>query len=232
VSDRRRYLAASGLLLTAIVAAACNSATATTPTPEPTPTPTPAGGEHTFRVGDPALELVVTLPPGWDADASVASRTADDGSRLGISAWVVSAVYSDPCAWQGTEVEVGPSSAELVAALTAQPTRRARDATVQVAGLVAHRVFMSVPEAADFATCDEGEFRSWIGTSAGDVRTQSGPGETDEVYVVEVGGRAFVLDASYFDATTAELAEIHHVIQSLQVLAPSPTPDASATASS
>jgi hypothetical protein len=88
-----------------------------------------------------------------------------------------------------------------------------------------------VPQAADFATCDEGEFRSWIGTSAGDVRTQSGPGETDEVYVVEVGGRALVLDASYFDATTDELAEIHHVIQSLQIPAPSPTPEASAAAS-
>jgi hypothetical protein len=231
VRDRRRYLAAAGVLLTAIVAAACNSATSATATPDPTPTPTPAGGEHTFRVGDPPLQLVVTLPPGWEGDATAVSR-AGEGGELAISAWAVSAVYADPCSWQGTNAEVGPTVAELVAALTTQPTRRARDATVQVAGLVAHRVFMSVPQTVDFATCDDGEFRSWIGSSGAEVRTQSAPGETDEVYVLDVAGRTVVLDASYVDASTDELAEIHHIIGSLSIPEPSPSPASSATPAS
>jgi hypothetical protein len=231
LSDQSRRLAGVCALLSAAILAACGNTTAATATAQPTPTPTPAGGEHRFTVGDPEIELVVTLPPGWQADASAATLPASDGTELTISAWVVTAVYADPCQWQGTDQEVGPTAAELVAALSSQPTRQARDATVQVAGLVAHRVFMSVPETVDFATCDDGEFRSWIGSSAGEVRVQQGPGETDEVYVLEVAGTAVLLDASYFDASTEELAEIHHIIQSLQPPStpPSPSPSAAAT---
>ncbi len=57
---------------------------------------------------------------------------------------------------------------------------------------------------------------------------QSGPGQTDEVYVFEVLDSAVVLDASYFDASTAELAEIHRIIQSLQL---PPEPSAAPTSS-
>lgn len=225
----QRYLAAATVLLLTVAVSACGGAApSATATPQPTPTPTPAGGIHRFSVGDSSVELTVTLPPGWEADASAATLPASDGTQLTISAWAPTAVYADPCQWQGTELEAGTTATEVAAALAAQPMRQAREATVQLGDVVAHRVFMSVPDRIDFATCDSGEFRSWVGASGAEARSQSGPGETDEVYVLDVAGQAVVLDASYFRATTAELAEIHHIIQSVQLPPePSPTPAAS-----
>jgi hypothetical protein len=224
VSDRSRRLAIAGTLLIAVVLAACgDAAAAATPQPTPTPIPTPAGGEHLFTVANQQVALTLNLPPGWEADASSARRTASNGTELEISVWAPSAVYADPCHWQGTDVEVGPEVTDLVSALAAQPMRQARDATVDVAGIDAHRLFMSVPKSLDLATCDGGEFRSWLGSGPADARVESGPGQTDEVYVIEILGSAAVLDASYFDASTAELAEIHRIIQSLQ-LPPEPSP--------
>jgi hypothetical protein len=228
--DQGRRRASAGVLLFAFLLAACGGASSTTtPTPQPTPTPTPTGGEHAFTVGNPPVTLTVTLPPGWEADASAARRTAADGSELVISAWAPTAVYGDPCHWSGTDEAAGPTAADVATALARQPTRQGREATVQLGGVAADRVFMSVPNAADFTTCDGGEFRSWIGSN-GVSRMQAGPGETDEVYVIQVGNAVVLLDAAYFDASTPELAEIHGIVQSLQ-LPPVPTPTASPAAS-
>ena len=171
VSDRSRRLAIAGTLLIAVVLAACgDAAAAATPQPTPTPIPTPAGGEHLFTVANQQVALTLNLPPGWEADASSARRTASNGTELEISVWAPSAVYADPCHWQGTDVEVGPEVTDLVSALAAQPMRQARDATVDVAGIDAHRLFMSVPKSLDLATCDGGEFRSWLGSGPADAR--------------------------------------------------------------
>jgi len=229
VSDRNRFRASiCTLLLTAIVAG-CGGAAAATPTATraPTPTPTPAGGIHQFTVGNPPIELTMTLPPGWQGDASSASRSAAEGGQLSVSAWVLSAVYADPCQWRSSAQQVGPSTDAVVAALMGQAHRQSRVATVKIGDLVAQRVFMTVSSSEDFASCDEGAFRGWIGAPAGVEMAPSAPGQTDEAYVIDVGGVAVVLDAAYGDATTDELAEIHRIIQSLQVpvqesAAPSP----------
>lgn len=227
--DTRRHLATASLLLLVVILAACGQTTAAaTPEPTPTPVPTPAGGAHQFTVGDPQVVLTVTLPPGWEADASSAHRTASDGSELAISAWVPTSVYADPCQWQGTDVAVGPTAADFVAALAAQPMHRTRDATVKIADLTAQMLFVTVADSVDFSTCDDGQFRMWTGASASEARIGSAAGETDEVYAIEVGGRVVVLDLAYSDASTDELAEMHRIIQSLQLpLEPSPTPAAS-----
>lgn len=222
MSQVRRCLAAATVLLTAVLSACAGATPSATATPQPTPTPTPAGGEHRFSVGDPSVELTITLPPGWEADASAARLPAADGSALVISAWAPIAVYADPCQWDGTDVEVGPTAADVAAALAAQPMRSARASTVQLGEAVAQRIFMSVPKSLDLATCDNDEFRSWVDAS-GDARIQAAPGETDEVYVIDVAGQAIVIDASYVRARTAELAEIHRIIGSL-VLPPEPSP--------
>jgi len=230
MSAQSRRFVAAGILAAAMILASCGGASpSATATPEPTPTPTPAGGDHAFTVGSPPITLVVTLPPGWEADASAARRTAADGSELAISAWAPTVIYGDPCHWQGTDEPAPTVATDLAAALARQPTRQGREATVQLGDVAADRVFMSVPQAVDVSTCDQGEFRSWIG-SGGVARTQAGPGETDEVYVIQVGSSAVVLDASYFDASTPELAEIHRIVQSLQI-PPQPTPTPEPTAS-
>jgi hypothetical protein len=80
-------------------------------------------------------------------------------------------------------------------------------------------VVMSVPDDLDLASCDGGEFRSWAQSAAGEnARSHEAPGQTDEVYVLDVGRARVVIDASYFsDASSEEIGELHRVVQSLQI---------------
>lgn len=213
-------LAALGL---AVACAACGTA-ASQPSAEqqPTPSPTPGGGEHTFVVPGLPLAVSVTLPAGWEADDQVVSRrTAEDGTLMSISAWAVTGVYADPCDWSGSLQEIGPSAKELADALASQPTRHANLTTVSLGEHVAARVLMSVPDDVDLESCDEGEFRSWADPASGDnARSHDGPGQVDEVYVIDAGGVRVVLDAAYFpDASSAELGELHRIVKSIQLTA-------------
>jgi hypothetical protein len=47
-------------------------------------------------------------------------------------------------------------------------------------------VQLKVPDSIDFATCDQGQFRSWGPENK--ARSQEGPGQGDLVWVVDVSG--------------------------------------------
>ena len=210
----RRRLGLATLVL-AMACSACATTATVAPTPRPTPSPTPAGGEEQLTVSGLPLSVTVTLPPGWEADGSVVSRsTQDAGTSMSVSVGLVQSVYGNPCRWRGAVVEVGPTAAELANALAAQPMRRARQAVVKLGELTAHWITMRVPGDADLASCDEGEFRSW------ESRAHDGPGQIDEIYVVDVGGTRVVIDAAYFpDASSEEIAEIHRIVGSMRFTA-------------
>lgn len=219
----RRGVGLAALVLVMACAACGTAASEPSAQQQPTPSPTPRGGDHQFVVPGLPLAVSVTLPAGWEADDQVVSRlTAEEGTLMSISAWVVTGVYADPCDWSGTIQEVGPSAAELADVLEDQPTRHASRTTVSLGEYVAARVLMSVPDDVDFESCDEGEFRSWADPVSGDnARSHDGPGQIDEVYVIDVGGVRVVIDAAYFpDASSAELGELHRILKSLQLVAP------------
>ena len=121
-------------------------------------------------------------------------------------------VYGDPCAWESTRPDDPAASLdELVAALSAQASR---DATapvdVTVGGYPGKMLTLHVPEDAVFTDCDGGEFRTLIAVSdSGDEHSyfQQGPGQIDEVWVVDVDGTLFFFDAGYFADTPAEDVE-------------------------
>ncbi len=51
------------------------------------------------------------------------------------------------------------------------------------------------------------EFRTLIEVSSDDARFHQGPGQIDEVWVVDVDGTLIFFDAGYFAATPAEYVE-------------------------
>jgi hypothetical protein len=209
-------------LAAAIMALACTACGTTASVPSvapPTPSPTPAGGEHRFRVPGLPTEVVAVLPPGWQPDGPMMTRTSEDAATfLSVSVWVVKEVYSDPCQWAGTEQSVGRSAARLASALEGQVLRHARQTTVSIGENTARMVTMSVPDDVDLASCDEGEFRSWAPARGREARAHEGPDQVDEMYVIALGKkRSVVVDASYFpDASSEELAEIHRIVASLE----------------
>ena len=66
--------------------------------------------------------------------------------RSSSSMWDVTHVYADPCQWQGTLEEVGPTVDDLAAALEQQPMRNATVSDVEVDGFAGKVVTMSVPD--------------------------------------------------------------------------------------
>jgi hypothetical protein len=194
------------------------------PTPTPTPTPAPIAGEEALEPGTymlaHGLNATITVPAGWTNldDRGVAKDTAEE--FMAVVFWPFptdfNEVYTDPCEWSTNIVEppVGPTVDDLANALAAQSMRGDPTPTdVTIDGYEGKLVEMTVPSDINFAACDDGEFRSWLG------RFHQGPGQTDRVYILDVNGERQVLIAHYMpDATAEELAEQQEVLDSIDFL--------------
>jgi hypothetical protein len=117
-------------------------------------------------------------------------------------------VYGDPCEWQSTTPETPVTTAdEMVAALAAQADRDASDPVdVTVDGYAGKMITLHVPDNADFADCDGGEFASY-GTEDGLFHWHQGPGQIDDFWFVDVEGSLVDIRASWRPGTPAELVE-------------------------
>lgn len=198
-----------------------------TETPQPTPTPTPEGllepgSTVTFLEDANGLRVEMTVAAAdWYGDAILVKNdesAAPDG--LGIIGWAEPlSVYGDPCAWMSTTPDEPAATVDaLVAALTAQATREATPATdITVDGYAGKAIELSVPSDANFADCDRGEFRSWTG--AGDsARYHQDPGQKDRVWIIDVEGTPVVIDAAFYEGTSAaDMAELQAILDSIQI---------------
>jgi hypothetical protein len=131
-------------------------------------------------------------------------------------------VYGDPCQWSTTTPDTPATTVdEVVAALTAQASRDASDPVdITVDGYTGKSIILHVPDDAVFSECDEGLFASWAGggdpLSAGPSRHHQGPGQIDEVWILDVNGELIVVDAMYGAETSDEhVAEIHAILESM-----------------
>jgi hypothetical protein len=190
------------------------------PTPTPQPIPTGALEPGTYLLGH-GLNATITVAAGWENldNRGVVKETAA-GSTTVVVFWPfptdLQVVYADPCGWSQSVIEppVGGSVDDLANALAAQSMRGDPVPTdVTIDGYQGKLLEMHVPSDLDLATCDEGEFRSWLG------RFHQGPGQTDRVYILDVDGERQVLIAHYMpDATEEERAEQQEVIDSIDFL--------------
>jgi hypothetical protein len=207
--------------------------------PSPTAAPSVAGpstpvggiapGPFVFTgVGDgPAI--TVTIPaPGWYGDSGgggtlVKNGTSDppDGSGM-IGPWYGPLyVYGDPCLWSTTTPKTPATTVdELVAALTAQKSRDASaPVDITVDGYSGKSITLHVPDDAVFGKCDGGAFGSWdvpASPNDGPDRYHQGPGQIDELLILDVSGKLMVFDAAYYQGTpTGDLAELHAILDSM-----------------
>ena len=228
-----RWLVLSASLL---VAAACSGATDTndgsstptgasstsTPASSADPDVTTIDGEVIGVLDYPAYTFEV--PATWSANGAFVTK----GSQ-GVSVWDVGEVPRDPCHWQGTMSDPGPTVDDLVEALTTQRYRHATEPThVTLSGFQGRFLELSVPDDwvvtgdADFEGCDvepsngHRDFVSWLGNGEGE-RYLLVAGQVEMLWVLDVGGQRLVVDATYPpDTTNADRAELMGIVESLR----------------
>jgi hypothetical protein len=122
-------------------------------------------------------------------------------------------VFTEPCQWRGTGVNPGPTVDDFATALAALDGFDTSEPTdVTVAGYHGKHVRLVVPDDVDFADCLSGEYRSWQG------RYYQGPGQTDDIWILDLDGNRHHFFTAYLPGTTAEKrAELVQMVQSLEI---------------
>ena len=118
-------------------------------------------------------------------------------------------VPGDPCQWESTLPETPATTVdEIVAALAAQASRAASEPLdVTVDGYAGKMITLHVPDDADFADCEGGEFVSYANEAGERLQWHQGPGQIDDFWFVDVEGSLVEIRAIYRPDTPAELVE-------------------------
>jgi hypothetical protein len=118
-------------------------------------------------------------------------------------------VFADPCKYQSTRPDTPATTVdEIAAALAAQASRDASEPVdVMVGGYAGKAMALQVPDDADFSSCEEEFFATFGTTNDSLARYQQGPGQIDDIYIVDVDGTIVIIDAMYRPSTPAELVD-------------------------
>jgi hypothetical protein len=205
------------------------------PSPSPSPEPSiaapsrstdaglPVGSSHVLFDED-GVRGTVTIPaPGWSGESGILIKDdsgADPPDGAGMIVFTGELfVYGEPCAWSGTEPETPATTVdELVAALAGQASRDASaPMDVTVGGYAGKSITLHVPDDAVFAECDGGKFGSWTVPGGKEpYRYHQGPGQIDELWILDVDGVLTVIDTAHYAGTPAEhVAEIRAIVESI-----------------
>jgi hypothetical protein len=124
-------------------------------------------------------------------------------------------VYGDPCQWASTMPDSPATTVdEIVAALAAQASRNASEPVdVTVGGYAGKMITLHVPDDAVFSECEAGEQGPEFGTYQLEAvqdrpsRYHQGPGQIDDLWIVDVEGSIVIIDAMYRSDTPLETVE-------------------------
>jgi hypothetical protein len=174
--------------------------------------------------------ITVTIPaPGWKSIPSFGGlEKGPDGdppqSAILLWAWPAGTefdVYGDPCQWDSTRPDNPATTVdEIAAALAAQEARDASD-PVDVTfggsgGYPGKNITLHVPIDAAFEDCDDGTFASY--GVAGDPhpnRMHQGPGQVDELWILNVNTAFVFIDVMYrADTPAAVIDEMRMIAES------------------
>jgi hypothetical protein len=207
------------------------AAPAATPSPTAALTPQPSaaaaaglpvGSSHVLVSGG-GIQGTVTIPaPGWTGEGGILVKDdnidAPDGAGMIVFTGEDLFVYGDPCEWSSTTPATPATTVDaLVEALGAQASRDASaPVDVTVDGHAGKSITLNVPDDAVFSECDEGYFGSWgVATETTPARYHQGPGQIDEVWILDVDGVLTVIDTAYYAGTPAEhVAEMRAIVES------------------
>lgn len=176
-------------------------------------------------VGDYSA-FTLEVPDSWSVEGAFVIKPV---GVIGVSVWDVGEVPRDPCHWQSTMSDPGPTVADLVDALTTQRFRHATEPTdVSLGGYQGRSLKWSVPDDwvvtgdAEFEGCDAERYKglrsfvSWLGNGEGQ-RFQQVAGQVDMLWILDVDGQRLLVDATYSpDASAADRAELMAIVESLR----------------
>jgi hypothetical protein len=163
----------------------------------------------------PQIEFVHKDDDGLDSPESV-------GVALIAWAWPVGTeflVYGDPCQWASTAPETPATTpAEIAAGFAAQAETDATEPVdVTIGGYSGTAVTLTTPMSyevpgatreEEFGDCDEDSYTFYgIAGEEAVARNAQGPGQVDELWILDVEGSVVILDATYGPAAPAELVE-------------------------
>jgi hypothetical protein len=179
------------------------------------------GGSHVLW-SENGIEATVTIhAPAWTGGSGILVKNDNVDPPAGAGMIVFAGplyVYGDPCRWESTTPATPATTVdEIATALAAQASRNASDPVdVTVGGYAGKSITLTVPDDATFSECDQGYFGSWGTTDEPTPgRYHQGPGQIDEVWILDVNGVPMVIDSMYYAGTPAEhVAEIRAIVES------------------
>jgi hypothetical protein len=188
-----------------------------------------------FVVSDANAPVQVTVEiasPGWSHSAENEFLHKDDdgldapesvGAALLAWQWPAGTginVYGDPCQWSTTTPATPATTPDEIAeALAAQAQTEPTDTVdVTLDGNAGKAITLTVPMSyhqdpdvsreEEFAACDLALFGFYGSELENEpARNAQGPGQVDELWIVNVDGSFVILDASYGPSTPANLIE-------------------------
>jgi hypothetical protein len=175
--------------------------------------------------GKPFPNVLITVPAGWSSYEGFAVQSFTGTPReLAVSVWNVGDVYANGCHWLGPMIHPGATVDELAAVLAARPLRNATaPVAVSLGGYQGKYLEWSVPADIQFqqasgehgfSDCDGSLFKSWS-DAQGD-RYQQGPGQVDQLWILDVEGHRLLIDATYMPGSTVQdRAELAQLINSI-----------------
>jgi hypothetical protein len=192
----------------------------------------PAGPFLVTQSDDPVQVTFDIASPGWTHYSEFDYVGKDDDGRdspetvgVALIAWSWPAgtsftVYGDACQWStGIPGTTATTPDEIAAAFAAQvSTEATAPVDVTVGGFTGNAVTLTVPMSyhqepdvgreEEFAECDEAIF-GYYGAEGETTpsRNAQGPGQIDELWILDVNGSIVILDAAYGPAAPAELVE-------------------------
>jgi hypothetical protein len=196
--------------------------------PSPLPSPTLlsrsigplAAGRYVTDPTDTAFPVAAsfTVPDGWSNAGWAMVR--DD---VAISFWTVAETYADPCQWESTKVNLGPTVDDLVVALRAQ---KDRNATVPVpttlGGFDGQLIEVDWRDDVAQSSCDPGaggagEYRLFIAPGPGDPSRWGSMGSHSVLRIADVNGTRVLVEITEPPGITeAERAEAERIVDSIE----------------
>jgi hypothetical protein len=175
-------------------------------------------GTHRVTIGDVPFTFEVSTSGWFSTPARTGGfiqRGADNATTPAwMLFWSVVNVYADPCKQTLLSPSVGPTAADLAAALLTIPGTDATGPTdVTVGGRSATHVVLTVREDVG---CDAQDFHLWAGPGES-ARYASQLPTTIRVWIVDVDGERVFIESELLAGGTAELdQEINQIVDSVR----------------
>jgi hypothetical protein len=180
------------------------------------------GGTYAFDADldhdtGPRFVFIVDAP-GWGPWPRGVMKLTDD-VKAGMSFGEIWGVHVDPChnnlGYRRTPVATVD---DVVAALVDLPgfIVTSPPAAVTIDGYSGTHLELTVDPKLDFETCDGGEVDSWA--MSGFTRYHQGPGQIEELWILDVDGEQVFFGAMHFPDTPPDhVAELRRMIKSVHI---------------